>query len=60
MFFKKKEYFSMKSLFNIIIIIIFNTINTKNAIKKKLYRIIIFFLNVIHNINLIKNRFLVF
>ena len=30
----------MKLLFNIIIIIMFNIINIKNAIKKKLYRVI--------------------
>ena len=33
----------MKLLFNIIIIIMFNIINIKNAIKRKLYRIINYF-----------------
>ena len=33
----------MKLLFNIIIIIIFNNINIKNAIERKLYRVINYF-----------------
>ena len=39
----KKNYFSIKSLFNIIIIIISDNINMKIAIKKKLYRVINYF-----------------
>ena len=33
----------MKLLLNVIIIIIFNNINTKNAIEKKLYRVMNYF-----------------
>ena len=33
----------MKSLFDIIIIILFNTINIKNAFERKLYRVIDYF-----------------
>ena len=33
----------MKLLFNIIVIIMFNIINIKNAIEEKLYRIINYF-----------------
>ena len=36
----KKNFFFIKSLFNIVIIIIFNTINIKIAIEKKLCRVI--------------------
>ena len=38
--YKKNNYFLIKSLFNIIIIIIFNNINIKNAIERKSYRVI--------------------
>ena len=52
----------MKLLFNVIIIIMFIIINIKNAIEKKLYYVILcykLFSNIIYNINLIKNQFLV-
>ena len=52
----KKKNSSIKLLFNIIILIILNIINIKNAIKKIIsyYKL---FLSIIYNINLFKNRF---